>query len=435
MKKISPRAWLARSLVAVATCAALTTAASAQQPSARTDANWVGTWGTAVGMPAHPAELHTFSGQTLRLVVHTSIGGRQVRIRLSNELGTQPLRIASAHIALRKNGADVVPGTDRVLTFGGREAALIPPGAPMLSDPVQLDVPALADLAVSVFLPEKVEAGTIHEWAAQTSYVSRPGNFTGAASLPLDHAIKSWPFLTEVDVDAPGAGAVVALGDSITEASMTTLDANHRWTDLLALRFQAPSGAGNAAGYRLGVVNRGVSGNRMLRDPGEQPLFGKALLARFDRDALATAGVRYLLVLIGINDIGHPGMGSIPLAESPTPQDLIAGYRQIIARAHEKGLAVYGATLTPFEGTTFAHFYTPEKAPVRDAVNQWIRAGGEFDGVVDFDRALRDPDHPTRLLRKYDSGDHLHPNDAGMQAMVDAIPLQLFQPAAPAPAR
>ncbi|MCS0658532.1 SGNH/GDSL hydrolase family protein [Massilia terrae] len=413
------RAGLARGLAALAAAALLSTA-SAQQPAS----SWVGTWGTAAGGPALPAQQHVFDGQTVRLVVHTSIGGARVRIRLSNELGAQPLRIGAAHIALRKHGADTVPGTDRVLTFGGLASATIPPGAPLLSDPVELDVPALADLAVSLYLPGRAEAATVHEWAAQTSYVSGPGDFTGTASLPRSQAIGYWPFLTEVDVEAPGAGAVVALGDSITEASLTARDANHRWTDLLALRLQ------RAPGDRIGVVNRGVSGNRMLRDPGEQPLFGKALLARFDRDALASAGARYLVVLIGINDIGHPGMGAIPLAETPAPQDLIAGYRQLIARAHAKGLAVYGATLPPFEGTTFAKFYTRDKAAVRDAVNQWIRGSGEFDGVIDFDRALRDPDHPTRLLSKYDSGDHLHPNDAGNQAMADAIPLELFHSAA-----
>lgn len=409
------RAGLARSFAALA-AAALLSSASAQQITS----NWVGTWGTAAGGPARPAQLHTFDGQTLRLIVHASIGGARVRIRLSNELGAKPLQIGAAHIALRKDGAEIVPGTDRVLSFGGQQSATIPPGAPLLSDPVALDVPALADLAVSIYLPGQAEASTVHEWAAQTSYVSGAGDFTGAASLPGSQPVKYWPFLTEVDVEAPDAGAVIALGDSITEASKTALDAGHRWTDLLALRFQ------RAGGYRVGVVNRGVSGNRLLRDPGEQPLFGRALLARFDRDALATAGARYVVVLIGINDIGHPGTGAIPLAETPTAQELIAGYRQLIARAHAKGLAVYGATLPPFEGTSFAHFYTPEKAPVRDAVNDWIRGGGEFDGVIDFDRALRDPAHPTRLLPKYDSGDHLHPNDAGNQAMADAIPLELF---------
>jgi lysophospholipase L1-like esterase len=403
---------------------------------------WVGTWGTAPAGPPLPAQTETFTGQTLRLIVHTSIGGSQVRIRVSNELGTTPLRIGAAHIARRGAGAGIAAGTDRVLTFSGSTSITIPPGAPVLSDPVDLDVPALSDLAISLYLPESVQATTIHGSAFQTNYVSLPGNFTSAASFPTQRSITSWPFLTEVDVSAPGAGAIVALGDSITDGSVTMVDANHRWPDLLALRLQttrdasvagATAGAaqGSAAlralGSRLGVVNRGIGGNRLLRDPGEQPLFGRAALARFDRDVIATAGLRYLVVLIGINDIGHPGTGTIPLSETVTAQDLIAGYRQLIARAHVKGIPVYGATLTPFEGTVFPNYYTPQKETVRQAVNDWIRGSDEFDAVIDFDRAVRDPSHPTRMLPAYDSGDHLHPNDLGMQAMANAIPLELFR--------
>jgi lysophospholipase L1-like esterase len=302
----------------------------------------------------------------------------------------------------------------------------------VLSDPVDLDVPALSDLAVSLYLPGTVQATTIHGSAFQTNYVSLAGDFTGAATLPTQRTITSWPFLTEVDVSAPGAGAIVALGDSITDGAVTTVDANRRWPDLLSLRLQttrdqATSPALRALNSRLGVVNRGIGGNRLLRDPGEQPLFGRAALARFDRDVLATAGVRHLIVLIGINDIGHPGTGTIPVSEAVTAQDLIAGYRQLIARAHTKGIPVYGATLTPFEGTIFPNYYSPEKEAVRQAVNNWIRSSDEFDGVIDFDRAVRDPAHPTRMLPAYDSGDHLHPNDLGMQAMANAIPLDLFR--------
>jgi lysophospholipase L1-like esterase len=367
--------------------------------------------------------VQTFSNQTLRLIVHTSIGGNQLRIRISNELGTTPLRIGEAHVALRQSGSSIVAGSDRPLTFRGKRAITIPPGAPVLSDPVDLDVPALSDLALSLHLPESaVQATTIHGAAFQTSYVSMTGNFTGAASFPAARTITSWPFLTEVDVKAPGAEAIVALGNSITDGSNTAIDTNHRWPDLLAGLI--------AWNSRLGVVNRGIGGNRMLRDPGEQPLFGRAALSRFDRDVLATAGVRYMVVLIGINDIGHPGTGTIPASEEPTVDELIAGYRQLIARAHEKGIAAYGATLTPFEGTTFPGYYSPEKEQLRQAVNNWIRSNGEFDGVIDFDRALRDPSHPTRVLPAYDSGDHLHPNELGMQAMAKAIPLQLFHPTA-----
>jgi lysophospholipase L1-like esterase len=397
---------------------------------------WVGTWGTAPAGPPLAADTQSFSNQTLRLIVHTTIGGSRVRIRISNELGTTPLRIGEAHIALRQGGANIVAGSDRPLTFSGGRSIVVPPGAPVLSDPVDLDVPALSDLAVSLHLPETVQATTIHASAFQTNYVSLPGNFTGAATLPTERTITSWPFLTEVDVNAPGSAAIVALGNSITDGSNTTIDTNHRWPDLLALRLQttrdlvkAPSGVASllAPNARLSVINRGIGGNRLLRDPGEQPLFGRAALARFDRDVLATAGVRYMIVLIGINDIGHPGTGTIPVSEAVTAQDLIAGYRQLIARAHAKGIAVYGATLTPFEGTVFPGYYTPEKEQVRQAVNNWIRSGDEFDGVIDFERAVRDPAHPTRMLPAYDSGDHLHPNDLGMQAMANAIPLTLFR--------
>jgi lysophospholipase L1-like esterase len=315
----------------------------------------------------------------------------------------------------------------------------------VLSDPVDLDVPARADLAVSVYLPGTVQATTTHSLAYQNNYASPPGNFTGATTLPAGRTITSWPFLTEVDVNAPDHAAVVALGDSITDGASTAVDANHRWPDLLALRLQtarelpgAPEAEGkpeaSPAGMngRLGIVNRGISGNRMLRDPGERPMFGRSALERFDRDVLATAGVKYVMVLIGINDIGHPGTGKIPVSEEPTVEDLIAGYRQLIARAHAKGLAMYGATLTPFEGTVFPGYYTPEKEQLRQAVNSWIRGSGEFDGVIDFDHALRDPGRPARVLPAFDSGDHLHPNDRGMQAMADAIPLELFRPRASA---
>jgi lysophospholipase L1-like esterase len=382
--------------------------------------DWVGTWGTAPA-DAAPKTLQAFDGQTVRLIVHTSIGGSKVRIRLSNELGSAPLRIGAASVALRAAGADVDAATSRALTFGGRPFVVVPPGAPVLSDPVDLAVPAQADLAVSLHLPGEASATTVHGNAFQTSYVSAPGNFVGAARFPAQRTITSWPFLTGVDVMAPGGGAIVALGDSITDGSNTTVDTNRRWPDVLARRLQSARPDG-----RMGIVNRGIGGNRLLRDPGEWPPFGRAVLARFDRDVLGTAGVRHVVLLIGINDIGHPGTGAMPAAEGPAAEDLIAGYRQVIARARTHGIAIHGATLTPFEGTTFPGYYTAQKEAVRQAVNKWIRESGEFDSVIDFDRALRDPARPLKLLAKYDSGDHLHPNDAGMAAMAEAAPLELF---------
>ncbi|MFL6674839.1 MAG: SGNH/GDSL hydrolase family protein [Massilia sp.] len=403
--------------------------------------HWVATWGAAPAGPPLPAATTAFNDQTLRLIVHASIGGGQVRIRLSNEFGKTPLRIGAAHIALRQAGASIMPGTDRTLTFGGAKAIAIPARGHLLSDPVDLGVPALSDLTISLHLPGSVKATTVHELGFQTSYVSSHGNFAGAAALPVERTITTWPILAEVDVSSPSGGAIVALGDSITDGPMGTIDSNRRWPDLLALRLQgaagqpaATDGKGRAVAFdlggadsHLGVVNRGMSGNRLLRDPGEQPLFGKAAVARFERDVAGTAGVKHVIVFIGINDIGHPGTGAIPNSEAPKAEDLIAGYRRLIARAHAKGIAAYGATLTPFEGTVFPGYYTPAKELVRQAVNKWIRNSGEFDAVLDFDGAIRDPSHPARMLPAYDRGDHLHPNERGMQALAEAIPLELFR--------
>ena len=378
---------------------------------------WTTTWGTAPAGPPPEAGLQTFTDQTVRLVVHTSIGGNRVRIRVSNEMGSVPLTVGAAHIGLRAGGSDVAAGTDRALTFGGRTAVTIPPGAPVLSDPVELNVPPLSDLAVSLYLPGTVQASTLHSLALQTGYVSLPGNFTAAATLPVQRTITIWPFLTAVEVDAFGP-AIVALGDSITDGTRSTPDTNNRWPDWLARRLQTERDAILGINLRLAVVNRGISGNRLL---GNSPnaLAGRSALERFDRDVLSTAGVRFLVVLVGINDIGN----SSP-ANPVTAEDLIAGYRQLIARAHAKGIAVVGGTLTPFEG---AGYYSPEKEVVRQAVNNWIRNHDEFDAVLDFDRATRDPAHPARLLPAYDSGDHLHPNDLGYQAMGNAVPLTLFR--------
>jgi lysophospholipase L1-like esterase len=388
---------------------------------------WIGTWGAGPGGPPLPANTQTFTDQTLRQIVHTSVGGNRVRVRLSNELGTTPLRIGAAHVALRASGADIQAGTDRVLTFSGNTSITIPPGAPVLSDPVDLNVPALSDLAISLYLPGTASGTTVHGTASQTNYVSLTGDFTGAASLPTQRTTLSWFFLTEVDVEggqSAGGAAIVTLGDSITDGTRSTPDTNNRWPDWLARRLQTVQDPIQGINTRLGVVNRGISGNRLISNPPEGSLAGRNALERFDRDVLATAGVRFMTVLIGINDIGNS-----PNATPIAAEELIAGYRQLIARAHAKGIAVYGATLTPFEG---AGYYSPEKEQVRQAINNWIRSSDEFDAVIDFDRVTRDPSHPTRLLPAYDSGDHLHPNDLGYQAMGNAVPLELFRSLTPA---
>jgi lysophospholipase L1-like esterase len=391
-------------------------------PPARAQAwtteHWTGTWGAGPGGPPLPANTQVFTDQTLRLIVHTSIGANRVRIRLSNEMGATELRIGAAHIAVRASGADILPGTDRPLTFSGSSSIIIPPGAPALSDPVELNVAALSDLAISIYLPGAVGATTIHGTASQTNYISLPGDFTGAASLPTQRTILSWPFLTQVDVDSGGA-AIVTLGNSITDGARSTADTNNRWPDWLARRLQAVRDPNLGINGRLGVVNRGISGKRPVASPSEGAPAGRPALERFNRDVLDTAGVRYMTVMMEMNDIGDR-----PNHAPARANELIAGYRQLIARAHEKGIAIFGATLTPFEG---APSYSPAKEQVRKAVNDWIRGTDEFDGMIDFDQATRDPAHPARFLPAYDSGDHLHPNDVGYQAMGNAVPLALFR--------
>jgi lysophospholipase L1-like esterase len=378
---------------------------------------WTATWGTAPAGPPADANLQTFNDQTLRLIVHTSVGGTRVRIRVSNEFGSTPLRLGAARVALRATGSDIATGSDRALTFSGQEGIAIPPGARVLSDPVELNVPPLSDLAVSLYLPGAVRATTLHNSALQTNFVSLPGNFTAAPTLPVQRTITNWPFLTEVDVQTSGA-AIVALGDSISDGTRSTIDTRNRWPDWLARRLQTVRDPVVGMNNRLGVVNRGISGNRLLGD-SPNPLAGRSILERFDRDVLATTGVKYLTLMIGINDIGN----SSP-ANQVTAADLTAGYRQVIARAHAKGIAVYGATLTPFEG---AAYYSADKEVVRQAVNNWIRTSDEFDGVIDFDAVTRDPARPSRFLPMFDSGDHLHPSDLGYQAMGNAVPLTLFR--------
>ena len=360
-----------------------------------------------------------FQQQTLREIVHASIGGDTVRVRLSNAYGKQTVEIGAVHIALRANGSAAVPGSDRPLTFGGRASVSIPANAPAISDPVKLNLPAGGDLAISIFLPNPVAGAGIHYSAQQTSYIG-PGDLTAAADFPKAASMTSWVFLTGVDVLASDStSAVVAFGDSITDGARSTVDANHRWPDILAGRLLA-------RGRKIGVLDAGIGGNRILHDALTNVRFGVNALARFDRDVLAQPGVRYVIVLEGINDLGHAGT-SAPQSETVSAEDLIAGLKQMIERAHEHGIKIFGATLTPFEGTPFEGYFTPEKEVKRKAINQWIRTSGAFDGVIDFEKAVRDPAHPDRMLPAYDGGDHLHPGDAGYKAMGEAIDLALFR--------
>ncbi|MGC9997752.1 MAG: SGNH/GDSL hydrolase family protein [Terriglobia bacterium] len=412
--------------------------------------HWIGTWGTAA-QPSVPGHPQVFRNQTLRLIVHTSAGGKEVRIKISNTFGDQPLVIGGAHIARRVDGAKIDPGSDRILTFRKHSSTTIPARSMAVSDPVVLDFPALSDLAVSIFLPDPTSATTDHALALQTNYVSpETGDHAAEASFPIAEKIGSWPFLTGVDVAAsPGGVTIVALGSSLTDGDGSTEDANRRWPDVLAERLQKNGGA------ELGVLNEGIIGNRLLSDsqsPHQRggppplaaffqqvgPLLGEAGLARFERDVLGQAGVKYVILALGVNDILFPG-AFVPATESVTTQDLIAGYRQLVARAHQNGIRAIGTTIPPFEKALFRQpffdrFYSPDNEKTRQAVNAWILSSREFDGVIDFDAAVRDPARPTGLLPAYDSGDHLHPNDSGDVAEGNAIPLTLFHARHPLPA-
>ena len=397
-------------------------------PDAASDARWVGTW-AAAPQAAFPGPLARLDDRTLRLVVHASVGGAQVRVRLSNAYGPGPLRIAAAHVALREQGADLVAGSDRVLRFGGAAGVVLAPGASVTSDPVALAVPALADLAVSLHLAGRARAGTTHALAQQTGYVAATrGDATGLAHWRAPRRIDDWPMLTGVDVDAPAGGAtLVMFGDSWIDGDGSTPGADARWGDALAARLQREGGACG----RLGVVNEGLIGNRLLHDSPARhrpkaPDFGRALgesgLARFDRDVLAVPGARAVLVHLGNNDLGFDG-GVAPADETVSVPALEAAYRELVARAHAAGLRAIGTTLTPVVGTTLLPGYdTPAQELLRQQVNAWIRDSGQFDWVVDADRIVRDPDHPARLLARFASPDHLHANDAGYAAVAAAFP-------------
>lgn len=410
--------------------------------SKQDNTRWIGTWAAA---PQHfiPRSLQTFRNQTLRLFVHTSVGGMKVRIRISNFFGDEPLQIGGAHIARRAAGPDIDPTSDRTLMFHSQAATTVPSGAMILSDPVDLDVAPLSDLAISLFLPETTKVKTTHILALQTNYVStETGDSTATVKFPVAKTISSWPFLTGVDVASSRHGAaIVALGSSLTDGDGSTKDTNHRWPDVLAERLQKEGGALAA----MGVLNEGIIGNRLLNDfdsPRQTggpfgavfeqlgPALGQAGQARFERDVLDQAGVRYVILALGVNDILFPG-ALVPAGESVTAQHLITANRQLIARSHKKGIRVIGTTISPFENAIFRSpaisFYTIEKERVRQEVNSWIRGSGEFDGVIDFDAVVRDPTHSTQILPSFDSGDHLHVNDAGYIAQGNAILLALFR--------
>ncbi|HLG71002.1 MAG TPA: SGNH/GDSL hydrolase family protein [Chloroflexota bacterium] len=375
--------------------------------------HWVGTWTTT---PA-PVEGIALRDQTIRMIARVSLGSSRVRVRLSNACGLRKLAIGSVCVGLRGDGAEVQAGTNRKVTFNGSPSTSIPAGALVVSDPVDLEVPALSDVAVSVHLPGDVTETfyvTGHGNAHQTNYISAPGDHTAEDRLPVQQTTEAFLIVSAVEVEAPDeAGGIVAFGDSLTDANTSTLDANVRWPDQLARRLIA-------RGSRpMGVMNQGIGGNRILHDGR-----GDSGLRRFERDVIAQPGVTHAIVLLGINDIRN--RTQLP-EEFVSGEEMIAGLNQLATRAHAAGIKIFGGTLLTFEYETFnPGFYTPEGEAKRQQVNAWIRESGAFDAVIDFEAALRDPSHPTAMLPKWDVGDHLHPSDAGYLHMGDSIDLSLF---------
>jgi lysophospholipase L1-like esterase len=375
--------------------------------------HWVGTWTVA---PA-PAEGVAFSNITLRMNGRVSLGGRFLRVRLSNAHGTRPLSIGAAHIGLRASGPAIVPGSNRKLTFGGNPSATIATGSLLISDPVELAVPPLGDVAITVHLPDDLPAsfGVTGRYARVTNYISPLGNFADTDEMPVGRVTDDWYFVNGIDVVAEqGTGGVVALGDSLTDANISTHDAYASWPSQLARRLHARRG-----GRPMGVMNQGLGGNRILHD-----IRGDSGLRRFDRDVLAQPGVTHVIVLLGTNDLRN--RQARPEEEANAPA-MIAGLKQLALRAHARGVKIFGGTLTPFENETFLPgAWNPAREAVRQEVNAWIRQGGAFDAVVDFDAGVRDPEHPTAMLPIYDCGDHLHQSDRGYNHMGDIIDLSLF---------
>jgi lysophospholipase L1-like esterase len=373
--------------------------------------HWVASWA------ASPMELKLpkpAGDSTFLNIVHLSLGGDAFRITLTNEFGLAPLRVENAHAAVVSGGARTQQETDRLLTFDGQPSVLIPAGGTATSDPVHMRVQDISDLAVSVYLPpQEVAVPTCHPSAISTNYIFS-GNQTTAASSQAGSPYNSWCFLKDVQVmSTKKAVTIVALGDSITDGAHATVDANHRWPDDLAARLIA-----NRKTSHIAIVNQGIGGNRILFNG-----HGPSAASRLDRDVIGQPSVKYLILLEGINDIDqtiNPDSAESQL----TVQQLTSAVTQMVERAHEHNIKVYGATLTPNGG---AKHVTPHVNELRNAYNEWLRTSGVVDKVIDFDKAVRDSEKPNELSPADDSGDHLHPSDAGYKAMADSIDLALFQ--------
>ncbi|HET7205599.1 MAG TPA: SGNH/GDSL hydrolase family protein [Terriglobales bacterium] len=392
---------------------------------------WVAAWATSPqpSVPDAIKPLLNIHDQTVRERVRVSVGGPQICLRLSNEYGPAPLLIGSLTVAKPREESSVRTGSIKAVTFGGHNSITIPPGAPVISDPIPFPVTSGDEISISIYFPDRLASPTFHGHALQRAVISQPGDFTRVEKIQGDATTKSSVFVSAVLVPAkPRQRLVVAFGDSITDGDGAS-DADHTWPSDLIHRLAKTPEASNTA-----VVNEGIIGNRLLSDCflPKVGCFGVNALARFERDALAIPGVTHIVLLEGINDVGFPGAnidGALlaDAADLRSPEDLMQAYRQLIARAHARGIKLIGATITPFEGVDVPGYYSEKKEATRQAVNTWIRTSGAFDGVIDFDAVLRNPAQPRRILPRFASEDHLHPNDAGYQAMADAVDLALFK--------
>lgn len=394
----------------------------ATAPSVQAQTNWVGSWAASQQIPEPQNALpdEDLRDATLRQIVHLSIGGGLLRVHLSNAFGKEPLHFTSIHIAkpFSASEARIEPATDKALTFSGSDEVIVPAGAEYISDPIEYPVNPLSNLAITFHLDQPPSQQTGHPGSRATSYYVH-GDKVSAADLPDAKKIDHWYQLAGVDVAAPiGAAAIVALGDSITDGHAATTNSNDRWTDVLAQRLQA-----SPATRIFSVLNHGIGGNHLLTDG-----LGPNVLARFDRDVLAQTGVRYVLLLEGVNDLGGlTRLNEVPAAEHDAlVHRILAAYQQVVLRAHAHGIQVIGATILPYSGSDYYH-PGPASEADRVTINQWIRVPAHFDAVVDFDKVMHDPAHPERMLPAYDSGDHLHPSPAGYKAMGDSISLSLFK--------
>ena len=390
-------------------------AAAGQSP------RWVATWAASQQLvePRNLPPAPAFADTTIRQLVRVSIGGRRIRVRFSNAFGNAPLTLHGAHIArpAKVGASDILPGSDRALMFGGRPAVTIPIGAMVVSDMLDFELAPLADVAVTVHVRGAPLDVTGHPGSRTTSFF-QAGEAVSARALSASVRVEHWYFVSGIDVmGGPGAAAVAVLGDSITDGRGSTTDGNDRWTDVLARRLLA-----NEATREVAVLNQGLGGNRLLSSG-----LGPNVLARLERDVLAQPGVKWLVVLAGINDIGARPEDLAHGRTSATATDIIFALTQIIERARTHGILVYGATIMPFEGVTDIDYFTPEGEADRQRVNQWIRQSGRFDSVIDFDAVTRDPERPSRLSNGVDVGDHLHPSAAGHRIMGEAVDLNLFK--------